>query len=54
VRELRELNVLQPSEQRAEDRSFLELLTKDQRTCIALALRGEKAPKDLALEAWSK
>jgi hypothetical protein len=55
VRELRELNVLVPQthETRA-DKGLLAMLTRDQRACIQLSLRGEKVPKDLALEAWSK
>ena len=55
VRELRELNVLVPqTPDSRQGKSLLELLTRDQRACIELALRGEEISKDLALDAWCK
>jgi hypothetical protein len=55
VRELRELGVLTPqTPQHKDDRTLLDLLTRDQRTCIEAALQGQKVPRELALDAWSR
>jgi hypothetical protein len=52
---LLDLKVLVPqSEESKDDRRLLELLSADQRACIELALKGEKAPRDLALDAWAR
>jgi hypothetical protein len=53
VRELRELKVLVPETPDSKsDQGLLDLLTRDQRLCIQLSLKGEKVPRELALDAW--
>jgi hypothetical protein len=49
-----QLGVVTPQGHRGGDQGLLALLTPEQRQCIEHALKGELAPDELALEAWSR